>query len=323
METNMDFTVHSSADYHRQDLRTLGWETTLCNTLSDHRSPCRITLNINESYGNLLFDYLDGLLPLDRISHLLEIGGGYGSLMSDFIRRKPFPKVTMVDISPPLLARQKNALSNFPGDFSFREEDFLDTPPLVLETVDLAILNENIGDYPTITDLTRDFLVGSPAALSPDLEAVWNVFSKYGLPEPLQPVFHVNIGALKALEQLCCANVPFIFLSEHSCEAAVAGAYKELIHVSTSDNPECIMLKGHDEFTIQFSHLEKIGRYHGYKILRGPVADFIPFEMTARLRAIMKAPSPWRDEDEIIRYFIEDLYKYEYLLLSKEKHGPE
>ena len=53
------------------------------------------------------------------------------------------------------------------------------------------------------------------------------------------------------------------------------------------------------------------------------LADFIPFEMTARLRAIMKAPSPWRDEDEIIRYFIEDLYKYEYLLLSKEKHGPE
>jgi hypothetical protein len=44
--------------------------------------------------------------------------------------------------------------------------------------------------------------------------------------------------------------------------------------------------------------------------------------MTARLRAIMKAPSPWRDEDEIIRYFIEDLYKYEYLLLSKEKNEP-
>ena len=240
----------------------------------------------------------------------------------DFMRRKPFQKVTMIDICPHLLDQQKYALRGFPGAFSFREEDFLDTPPMVFEHVDLAVLNENIGDYPTITDLTRDFLGGSPDTLTPDLQIVWEFFSRYGLPEPPHHVFHINIGALMALEKLCCAQVPFIFLSEHSCEAMVAGPYRDLIHVSASDNPECIMLKGHDEFTIRFSHLEKIGRYHDYKVIRGPVADFIPFEMTARLRAIMKAPSPWRDEDEIIRYFIEDLYKYEYLLLSKEKNEP-
>jgi len=316
----MDFMVHSSADYHRQDLRTLGWETTLCNTLADRRSPCRMTLNIKDSYGNLLYDYLEGLFSFNRITHLLEVGGGYGWLMKDFMRRKPFHKVTMIDISPHLLDQQKSTLSGFPGAFSFREEDFLETPSMVLEDVDLAVLNENIGDYPTITDLTRDFLMSSPASLSPDLKLVWELFARYGLPEPQHPTFHINIGALMALEKLCCAQVPFIFLSEHSCEAVVTGPYRDLISVSASDNPECIILKGHDEFTIQFSHLEKIGHYHDYKIIRGPVADYIPFEMTARLRAIMKAPSPWRDEDEIIRYFIEDLYKYEYLLLSKEKH---
>jgi hypothetical protein len=117
--------------------------------------------------------------------------------------------------------------------------------------------------------------------------------------------------------------VPLIFLSEHSCEASVTGPYRDLIRVSSSDNPECILLKGHDEFTIRFSHLEKIGRYHKYKVIRGPVADYVPFEMTARLRAIIKAPSPWRDEDEIVKYFIEDLYKYEYLLLSKERNGSD
>lgn len=319
----MDFTVHSSAAYHRQELRTLGWETTLCNTLADHRSPCRMALNIKDSYGNLLFDYLAGLFSFERISHLLEVGGGYGWLMRDFMRRKPFQKVTMIDISPYLLDQQQRSLKGSPGSFSFREEDFLDTPPTILEDVDLAVLNENIGDYPTITDLTKDFLMASPSSLSPDLKQVWEFFSRYGLPEPKLPVFHINIGALMALEKLCSAQIPFIFLSEHSCEAAVTGPYRNLIRVAAADNPECIMLKGHDEFTIRFSHLEKIGHYHDYKVIRGPLADFIPFEMTARLRAIIKAPSPWRDEDEIIRYFIEDLYKYEYLLLSKERNESE
>ncbi|MFA5179767.1 MAG: class I SAM-dependent methyltransferase [Syntrophales bacterium] len=316
----MDFTLHSSAAYHRQELRTLGWETTLCNTLADRSSPCRMALNIKDSYGNLVYDYLGGLFSFERINHLLEVGGGYGWLMSDFMSRKPFRQVTMIDISPHLLDKQKQALRCFPGSFSFREEDFLDTPAVVLEDIDLAVLNENIGDYPTITDLTIDFLTESPGKLTPELQFVRKLFSRYGLPRPLHPVFHINIGALMALEKLCSARVPFIFLSEHSCEAAVTGPYRDLIHVSASDNPECIMLKGHDEFTIRFSHLEKIGHYHGYKVIRGPVADYIPFEMTARLRAIIKAPSPWRDEDEIIRYFIEDLYKYEYLLLSKERH---
>jgi len=319
----MDFTIHSSAAYHRQDLRTLGWETTLCNTLADRHGPCRMTLNIKDSYGNLLFDYLGGLFSFDGISHLLEVGGGYGWLMRDFMNRKPFQKVTLIDISPHLLEQQKKVLRNFPASFSFREEDFLDTPPMVLGDVDLAVLNENIGDYPTITNLTRDFLLAPPATLPSGLQFVWEFFHKYGLPEPLHPVFHINIGALMALEKLCSAQVPFIFLSEHSCEAAVTGLYRDLISVPASDNPECIILKGHDEFTIQFSYLEKIGQYHDYKIIRGPVADYIPFKMTDRLRAIMKAPSPWRDEDEIIRYFVEDLYKYEYLLLTKERHESE
>jgi hypothetical protein len=310
-----DFIVHSSAAYHRQELRTLGWETTLCNTLSDSSSPCRTILDINESYGNLLFDYLDRFISFETISHILEVGGGYGWLMRDFLHRKTLQKVTMIDISPYLLASQMKVLKNFPCSFSFREEDFLDTPPFVIEDVDLAILNENIGDYPTITDLTRDLFTAPPDVLSPELKYILNFYIQYRLPEPQYPVFHFNIGAVKALEKLCLAKIPFIFLSEHSCEAVVTGQHKDVIRISTSENPECILLKGHDEYTIRFSHLERIADYHGYKVIRGPVADYVSFEMTARLRSIMKAPSPWRDEDEIIRYLIEDLYKYEYLLL--------
>ena len=139
----MNFTVHSSAAYHRQELRTLGWETTLCNILANCHSPCRTILDIKKSYVNLLFDYLDGLFSFERINHLLEVGGGYGWLMRDFMSRKSFAKVTMIDICPHLLDQQRYALKSLPGSLSFREEDFIDTPPTVLEDVDLVLIIVN------------------------------------------------------------------------------------------------------------------------------------------------------------------------------------
>ena len=314
----MNFTVHTSSDYHRRELTSLGWETTLCNTIADPHGPCRTVLGIDAAYGELLGDYLRRYVPFPDISHLVEVGGGYGWLMRDLLRRHHFPKVTMIDICPTLLAVQKETLGRIRGVIDFRAEDFLDTPHEMLRGADLVILNENVGDYPTITDLTRESLENREAAPAPELRAVSALFHRYGLPVPDQARFHVNIGALLTLEKLCRAEVPYIFLSEHSCEASVSIPYRDLIHVPASGNPECIVLKGHEEFTIRFSHLEKLAESYGYRTIRGPIADFIPFHVTPRVRAILKAPSPWRDEDEIVRYFLEDLFKYEYLLLAKE-----
>jgi hypothetical protein len=54
-----------------------------------------------------------------------------------------------------------------------------------------------------------------------------------------------------------------------------------------------------------------------YKIFRDPLADFIAFDFTDKVRYMMHSKSFMKDEHEIIRYFIEDLYQYEYLFLMK------
>lgn len=118
------------------------------------------------------------------------------------------------------------------------------------------------------------------------------------------------------MEKLCASGIPHIFLGEHSCEAVVPEALRLPIHIESAGTPEKISLKGHDEYSIQFSYLQKVAEAFGYACVRGPFADFIPFKITEKLRSIMVSQGRSSDDDEIICQFIEDLYKYEYLILG-------
>ncbi|MCG8686189.1 MAG: hypothetical protein MI892_15020, partial [Desulfobacterales bacterium] len=111
-------------------------------------------------------------------------------------------------------------------------------------------------------------------------------------------------------------NVPYIFLSEHSCEATVTDHMAAIVKLTPSGNPEEIRLIGHSEYTIRFSDLESIARSFGYTVIRGNYTDFIKIDFSDRIRRILKSNSQ-KDDHEIIRHFIEDLYIYEYLLLSR------
>ena len=126
----------------------------------------------------------------------------------------------------------------------------------------------------------------------------------------------MNIGALQALEKLCSARIPAIFLVEHSCEATVPQLLQGLVTVVATGNPQRISLAGHDEYTLRFSQLERIASAWGYTTRRGPIADFLPLRLTDRLRNILAAPQARSDTQEIIRHFAGDLFQYEYLLLS-------
>lgn len=95
------------------------------------------------------------------------------------------------------------------------------------------------------------------------------------------------------------------------------GNLKDLVHIESAGKPEKISLKGHDEYSIQFSYLEKIAKTKGYRILRNSYADILQVEFSDRVNFIMRSSSS-KDEHEIIRHFIEDVYKYEYLVLVKE-----
>jgi hypothetical protein len=314
----MGYTINSTADYHIRNINTLGWELTVCNALHNPKSPCRGVLRRDASYGNHLYDFLESFMPVSRFTRIMEIGGGYGTLMKDFFVQKETIKATMMDISPLLLAEQKKTLAGF--DVRYVLADFLDADAKFLQDQELIIMNENLGDFPTYLDIDRDILSDLPQDRDVPMRKVHRLFKTYSLDTPLLSPFHFNTGAIEAIEKLCRSQVPFIFVGEHSCEATVPDKYQKLIRISASGNPERISLKGHDEYTICFSNLVKVASFFNYRVLRGPFADFLPFELTDRLRSVMSAPSAISDEGEIIRHFIEDLYLYEYLILIREKN---
>ena len=119
----MSAKINDTSGYHINDLDSLGWELTISNMLEPAESPCRKILTNSGTFGSLLFDYLNSIINFSGIKKIIEIGGGYGYLMRDFISRKPDLNSVMLDISPFLINKQKNLLSGY--NVQFIEKDFL------------------------------------------------------------------------------------------------------------------------------------------------------------------------------------------------------
>ncbi|OHD65381.1 MAG: hypothetical protein A2176_15610 [Spirochaetes bacterium RBG_13_51_14] len=305
--------LNDTSRYHRESLSTLGWELTVCNALDDTGSPCRYAITRKTTFGELLYDYLSSVIPLDAVNGLIEIGGGYGYTMRDFMNRGDFSPAAMLDLSPALLERQKQTLDGFTVEFYLR--DFFETDAAFFKKFDMVLLIEVAGDFPALCDVVPDDLAQPGEKPDPLLQKAKNILSAYSIPMP-DYRFNLNIGAIEAVEKLCAAGIKYIYISEHSCESAVPESLKNKITVSSTGNPERIRLMGHDEYTIKFSHLVQVAERYGYRVLRGRYSDFIQFEYTDRLNYILTSHSQ-KDEHEIIRHFIEDLFAYEYLVLIR------
>ena len=313
----MNYLINKTDTYHKKELKSLGWELTVCNALYKEDTVLRRILHQDESFGRLLFRHLSRFIPMDRLTHVLEIGGGYGYLMRDFLEMKGSIKPTMLDISPYLLNKQKETLKGY--EVSFIQMDFLDVEDYFLRDFDLAVANENLGDFPTVVGLGHDVFGLSLSDMEdPILQRILYFFKRYGLPLPECNPFNFNIGAIEAIEKLCASGVPYIYLGEHSCEASAPEALKHLIKIMPSGNPERISLMGHDEYSIKFSYLENIGRFFGYKVIRGVFGDFITIKWDEKIKYILATRGRYGDEDEIICQFVEDLYKYEFLILIRK-----
>lgn len=245
------------------------------------------------------------------IQNVVEIGGGMGYLMRDFLTLRPDWRAKMIDISPCLLEQQKKTLATFNVDFELA--DVLTLKPAALSSYDLAILNENIGDFPTLVDSPEDRVPDNELGFF--LERLRYFRRTYNV--PANDDQSVNIGAMDVVEKLCLAGIKYIYISEHSCEASVPEAMKPYLHIEPANVPEEITLRGHREYTIKFSYLQIIAEMLNYKIKRGPLADFLPLELNDKIKTALRLTTPISDEQEIIRQFVYDLYKYEYLVLMK------
>ncbi|KQC09730.1 MAG: hypothetical protein APR62_13590 [Smithella sp. SDB] len=310
----MKYIINSTSDYHQHDLNSLGWELTVCNSLEPVNCPCRKILASPFSFGRHLYNFLKKMIPFDEIHNILEIGGGMGYLMRDLLTLNPQMRAKMIDISPYLLDRQKETLKAFNADFELA--DILAVDHASFSVFDLAMMNENLGDLPTLVagQANDDH---SESATVRVLERLEHFKNKYNLPVGLKESEHINIGAMEIVEKLCVTGIKYIYLSEHSCEAVVPEIIKPYLTLPSSGIPEMISLKGHKEFTIKFSYLQKIAEVLHYKTRRGPFADFLPLNLSDKVKIALRLATPYNDEQEIIRQFVYDLYKYEYLILIK------
>lgn len=314
----MSASLSTTRDYYASSMTTLGWELTVCNALADPRSPLRRFVPGGQTFGRLLYEHLARFIPIDDVRRIIEVGGGYGFLMREFLARNPRLEATMLDISPVMLREQGDMLRGRAAEFI--AGDFFEVDASLLSGFEMAVLNECIGDFPALCDVpSRGLEAGEPE--NAYLERVRFFFTRYSLPAPQSETFNFNLGAAEAMERLCTAGIPYIYLSEHSAEATAPPALAGIVDISSDGNPRRIALKGHCEYTIKFSHLESIASAHGYAVVRGPYADFLLSEPNDEIRFIMRAKASRSGEQEMIRQFIEDLCEYEYLLLYRCDHA--
>lgn len=302
--------INDTRLYHKEHLTTLGWELTVCNMLYPEESPCRGVVKKNASYGALLYEFLSGFIDMKQVKNIMEVGGGYGFLMKDFLALCPQVHVAMVDISPAMLDEQKK---NLGPAVTFIQSDFLDLDNDMLTNTDLIIANEIIGDFVTVCNITDEMLESS----SPEIKECKRLIHEYNLSITTKP-FNVNLGAILAIEKICKSGTKYIYVSEHSCESESQGDFRECVPVRPTFNPRQIRLFGHSEYTIRFSHIEAVAKKWGYAVHRGVYNDIFGCKMTPKLQFILHSTASAKDEYEILRQFIDDMFSYEYIICSKK-----
>ena len=294
-------------------MTSLGWELTICNALEPPQSPCRSILRVNASYGEILYRHLAAYIPMDSIERVIEIGGGYGYLMRDFLRVNHRLSATMVELSPAMRAVQRETLNGLP--VTFIDDDFFNINTRLVSDHQLAVLNEVVGDFPTLCDCDPSELTRPARRLDPVLAKARSIIKRYGLTVSEDP-YTLNIGAIEAVERVAKAGIPYAFVSEHSCEAAAPDDLAPFLELPRGGAPRPIHLKGHCEYTIRFSDLVRVASGCGYRVTRGRYADFLSFDWNERVQFIMSSRSQ-KEEHEIIRHFIEDIFTYEYIVMAR------
>ncbi len=292
--------------YHKNYPIDLMTEFTICESLASSASPYMVAVENPKPYGALIGEMLTACGMLYQGCCVCEVGGGYGSLMkgllegySSLIRR-----IVMVDLSKTLLRRQRKALETWKQRIDFIQADVIELMP-VLSKIDAVIVNEMIGDLDTWKDLT-------PTDLPDD---VAELVTRYSLEIPLQGQFNFNVGAIRLVEAICQAGIP-AFISEHSSDPIIPENMDYLRRdLCMQGFPREIPLKGHSEFTIRFSHLERVARFWGKDCFGGSLADLVGIRKSPKMRFIFTARACATDEQAILLEFLDHIREYRWLVI--------
>ncbi|MDW7709555.1 MAG: class I SAM-dependent methyltransferase [Deferrisomatales bacterium] len=315
-----------SAYYAGEEAPSLLWEMTVCQCLADRDSPYLAALERPRRYGEAVGELLADRLGTRAFGTVVEVGGGTGSLMAAFLEVVEVSDLTMVDLSPRFLGLQEAALCGRPG-VRFVVADAVEYLGRSDAPIDLVVSNENIGDLRTYVNLPRDDVLRRAArrehVLAPPDDPVGRaarLVAAYGLEgdvEGAPDTFAFNVGAVEYLEALA-PRARAVFLTEHGADTVVPAPYRELAELPPSDGfPRRIALKGHDEYTIRFAHLERVARRLGYAVERFHVMEFLGLRRDPGARSLVRVPNAQCEAAEVFREFYDHVAEYQGLLLTR------
>lgn len=323
-------------NYYKSEYPSLLWEMTICQSLGDGLGSFAKALNKPAAYGELAADFLQQESDLPgQCGRIAEIGGGYGTLMAGLLKKITPSQITMVDISQTLLEKQRETLSS--ATISYTCQDLFSWLPKVTEPIDLLLLNEIIGDFPTITKLSKtdlqpeiadqDLATRNPTAHSLSLlteteltnEASRLIF-KFNLKiDDLPEIFNFNYGALRFIEILAASPVSRTFITEHGCDTILPypfSLYPSILPISNL-NPRRIQLKDHDEYNIRFDHLEQIAKTLNFKVKRFHLMDILKVRFDDEINYLLTSQKPINEEQEILLEFYEHVAEYQGILIER------
>lgn len=310
-----EYSINSTEDFYRGKNASLFWEATICRSLSDPSSAYSRTLENPRTYGGILADFISRRLSGKSLGAVLEIGGGEGTLMEEFFPRISPESVTMVDISPRLSEMQQQRLSAF-GPIAFTVSDALSWLANTEQCFDLVISNENVGDFQTVLFEDRSVVEGlaSIGDGSDPAQRAAALAVRYGLSLEPSGTVAINLGALELVEKLK-GKAGAAFISEHSSRARAASPYEFLVPVADG-RVRRIPLKDHDEYTIDFDHMEAVAKACGFDVERIWMPVFLGVRSDRGARFAAAAECVGLGETEVVHEFLNHLKEYECMWLT-------
>ena len=311
--------LNETAGYYAgREPPSLFWEMTVSECLATRESPYQRVLERPAPYGEILARFLADRIGLDPSWSVVEVGGGYGSLMGSLLDVVPVARLTMVDVSPEFTRRQQRALEAHPGA-RFVTADVMDYLGRIEEPVDLVISNENLGDLPTAVGVRKDELLAAMDRGTPDpvLRSAAEAVRRHRLSIAGAPsVFHVNVGAIELLDRLRPV-AKAVFLAEHGSDTVLPDEYSFLPLAPSDGYPRRIPLKGHDEYTIRFGHLEQAAESLGYRARRFHMAELLGVRRDAAIRCLARQNMTLTEATEVVHELCGHVAEYQCLLLTR------
>lgn len=303
-------TLNETSSFYTGDSPSLFWEMTVCQSLADPASSSAGALVNPLPYGALLGGYLSSRIDPETVRNLVEIGGGYGTLMAAL---HPFfnpDTLTMVDLSQRFSAIQAERLGGL-ASATFVNADVFGWLSEVKGDFDLVVANEFLGDLDTVVLEERPRK--GCEAVSPEGRAA-RLIESYGLEVPSAGGFALNVGALELVENLS-GRARHVFLSEHSCSVRCREPYDFLVPLADG-LPRRIALKDHDEYSIDFNALERVARVNGFEVERVWMPELLGVRTDAGARFMALAECVGNDGAENIHEFLNHVKEYECALLT-------